>query len=244
MVANALGPSEWDPRVAPLVAFVEEARGYTFAHPVYVEFLTAEQYRAYATDDGPVSDDERQYYRTSARFFRALGLIGGEVDLAAEQDEISDSGTLAQYSPTDRTVYVRGVEVTPSLRITLVHELTHALQDQVFNLDLSRTQSDGEAFALRALAEGDAIRIENEYYDTLSEDEQQQVADQSEADRSSSKALNSSTPILLALFGAPYDLGVPFVRTVGLDRGRARSCLSFAADVGGECLRPRVIPQR
>ena len=209
---EALGPSEWDPRVASLAAFVEEERGYTFAHPVYVKFLTAEEYRAYATD-GPLSEDDREYYRTSARFFRALGLIGGDVDLAAEQDEISDSGTLAQYSPSDRTVYVRGIEVTPSLRVTLVHELTHALQDQIFNLNLSRTDSDGEAFALRALAEGDAIRIENEYYATLSEDEQRQVDEQSDADQSSSKALNSDrAPILLALFGAPYDLGVPFVR--------------------------------
>ena len=148
---EALGPSEWDPRVAPLAAFVEDARGYTFAHPVYVKFLTPEQYRAYATHDGAMSADDREYYRTSARFFRALGLIGGDVDLAAEQDEISDSGTLAQYSPADRTVYVRGVEVTASLRVTLVHELTHAWQDQIFNLNLSRTGSDGEAFALRAL---------------------------------------------------------------------------------------------
>src|SRR5688572_2941340 len=43
-----LGPSEWDQRVAPLVAFVEDARGYEFAHPIYVEFLTPEQYRAEA----------------------------------------------------------------------------------------------------------------------------------------------------------------------------------------------------
>src|SRR5688572_13338187 len=217
---EALGPSEWDPRVAPLAAFVEEARGYTFAHPVYVEFLNAEQYRAIATHDGPLSDDDREYYRTSARFFRALGLIGGDVDLAAEQDEISDSGTLAQYSPADRTVYVRGVDVTPSLRVTLVHELTHALQDQVFDLNLSRTESDGEAFALRALAEGDAMRIENEYYATLPEDEQRQIDEQSEADQSSSKALNSdSAPILLALFGAPYALGAPFVRLLSSING-------------------------
>src|SRR4030095_4110534 len=105
------------------------------------------QYRAYATHDGAMSADDREYYRTSARFFRALGLIGGDVDLAAEQDETSDSDTPAKYSPTDRSVYVRGVDVTPSLRVTLVHELTHALQDQIFNLNLSRTDSDGEALA-------------------------------------------------------------------------------------------------
>ncbi|HUP73723.1 MAG TPA: hypothetical protein VM282_11845 [Acidimicrobiales bacterium] len=215
-----LGPSQWDARVAPLVTFVEEARGHKFAYPVFVEFLTAEEYRAQATGGAPVSAEAREYYAIEARTFRSLGLIGGNVDLAAEQDEIRDSGTLAYYSPSRRTVYVRGVELTPSLRLTLVHELTHALQDQVFNLDLSRTQSDGAAFALRALAEGDAIRIENEYYDTLSEDEQAQVDNQAQIDRESSKALNSeSAPVLLALFGAPYDLGIPFVRLLASIEG-------------------------
>ena len=117
-------------------------------------------------------------------------------------------------------MYVRGVDLTPSLRLTLVHELTHALQDQVFNLDFSRTDSDGQAFALRALAEGDAIRVENAYYDSLSEDEQSAIDDQSAADVGSSKALNSdSATILLALFGAPYDLGVPFVRLLATING-------------------------
>ncbi|MEO5839725.1 MAG: hypothetical protein ABIQ73_30995 [Acidimicrobiales bacterium] len=208
-----LGPSEWDARVVPLVSFVEEARGHPFAHPVYVKFLTAEEYRAESTDGAPASVDEREYFDVQARTFRSLGLIGGEVDLAAEQDEIRDSGTLAYYSPDDRTVYVRGVEVTPSLRVTLVHELTHALQHQMFNFDLSHAQSAGEAFGMRALAEGDAIRIEDEYYDTLSADEQRQIVDQSEIDVNSSKALNSdAAPVLLALFRAPYALGVPFVR--------------------------------
>jgi hypothetical protein len=41
-----LGPSEWDARIVPLVSFVEEERGHPFAHPVYVKFLTAEQYRS------------------------------------------------------------------------------------------------------------------------------------------------------------------------------------------------------
>lgn len=210
---NPLGPKEWDPRVLPLVEFVEEERGYSFDHPVFVEFLTPEEYRAESTQGDSLTDEDREYYDVQARFFRSLGLVGGDVDLAAEQDEISDSGTLALYSPYERTVYVRGVELTPSLRVTLVHELTHALQDQVFNLDFGRTDTDGEAFALRALAEGDAIRVENAYYDSLSDAEQSQVDEQNATDVDSSKALNSSSaPILLSLFGAPYDLGVPFVR--------------------------------
>jgi hypothetical protein len=165
---EALAPSEWDARVLPLVEFVEEARGYEFVHPVYVEFLTPEEYRARATE----GSSDKQYYDTMLRVLRSLGLVGGDVDLAAELDEISDSGTVAYYSPETRRIYARGTEMSASLRVTLVHELTHALQDQIFDLDFSRTNSDGEAFALRALAEGDAIRIHGEYHDALSDAEQ------------------------------------------------------------------------
>ena len=206
---EALGPSEWDPRVAPLVAFVEKTRGHAFVHPVYVEFLTPEQYRAHATD-GP---SDAEYDETLLRAVRALGLIGGDVDLSAELDEISDSGTLASYSPATRRIYVRGTELSPSLELTLVHELTHALQDQTFDLGFSRAQTDGEAFAMRALAEGDAIRVEDEYFDSLSETEQKQITDQAQIDFDSSAALNrDSATVMLSLFSAPYDLGVPFVR--------------------------------
>jgi hypothetical protein len=219
-----LGPSEWDPRVVPLVEFVEETRGHEFAHPVYVEFLTPEQYRAHATE-GPADD---AYLDTMLRVLRSMGLVGGDIDLSAEVDEINDSGTLASYSPQTRRIYVRGTEMTPSLGLTLVHELTHALQDQTFDLGFSRAQSDGEAFALRALAEGDAIRIEQEFYDTLTDAEQAQVDEQSEVDVGSSKALNSNdASILLSLFGAPYDLGVPFVRLLAAIEGELDEAFRF-----------------
>jgi hypothetical protein len=214
---EALGPREWDPRVAPLVDFVEEARGHDFVHPVHVEFLTPEEYRAHATEDS----SDGPYIDTMLRVLRSLGLVGGDVDLSAEIDEINDSGTVAYYSPNTRRIYVRGTEMSASLRVTLVHELTHALQDQTFDLDFSRTTSDGEAFALRALAEGDAIRIHSEYYASLSESERAAVDRQSDEEVDSSKALNSDrAPIMLSFFGAPYDLGVPFV--------------SLLADIDGE----------
>ena len=48
---------------------------------------------------------------------------------------VSDGGTLAFYDPTDERVRVRGTEMTVGLEVTLVHELTHALQDQHFDLE-------------------------------------------------------------------------------------------------------------
>ena len=70
---------------------------------------------------------------------------------------------------------MRGTDLTDvDVRITLVHELTHALQDQRF--DLTRLddaiETSGEDFALTALVEGDATSIEDDYLYSLPQAEQ------------------------------------------------------------------------
>src|SRR5687768_1265701 len=44
-------PDEWDPRVADIAAFVEDERGLDFDHPVFVDFLSAEEYTEASTSD-------------------------------------------------------------------------------------------------------------------------------------------------------------------------------------------------
>ena len=66
---------------------------------------------------------------------------------------------------------VLGTELDVAHRVTLVHELTHAWQDQQGYLDELDDLDDGQAYTLQALAEGDATRIENAYVDSLSNSE-------------------------------------------------------------------------
>ena len=131
-------PDEWDPRVADLAAFVEDERGLDFDHPVYVDFLTAGASTRRQTTD----DDGRRRGRRAGRAttdyagqLRALGVASGELDLYEAFNSVVDSGTLAFYDPTDERIRVRGTEMTVGLEVTLVHELTHALQDQHFDLE-------------------------------------------------------------------------------------------------------------
>jgi hypothetical protein len=52
--------TEWDPRVADLAAFVEEARGLEFVHPIPVEFLSPEEFSAEVRSDlAPTEADRR-----------------------------------------------------------------------------------------------------------------------------------------------------------------------------------------
>ena len=146
-------PKQWDSRVTDIVAFDEKERGLTYKHPVEIEFLSEEDFKADVTSSADeLSAEDRQKIDDETAAFRALGLIDGGVDLFEEQNDLSGGGTLAYYSSETKKVRVRGTEMTPALRVTLAHELTHALQDQYFDLDASekKLETDGEKTAFRA----------------------------------------------------------------------------------------------
>jgi len=207
-------PSEWDARVAPIAAWVEKARKLGYDHPVEVEFLTPAQYKAVSTggDDSSgssASDDADQLAQ-----LRALGLVEGDVDLGKAGDTLSDSGTLAFYDPGTKKVYVRGTDMTPALRVTLAHELTHVLQDQHFDLNRIGDLPEDQAPVLRALAEGDATRIEDQYVaKVLTADERKTYEQTStdEGDKAQTAIDKDVPPILTALFAAPYIFGPELV---------------------------------
>ena len=58
---------------------------------------------------------------------RAVGLLSGDVDLVEAVGTLQDEGSLAFYDPESERITVRGSDLTPRLRVTLVHELTHAV---------------------------------------------------------------------------------------------------------------------
>ncbi len=221
-------PSEWDPRVAPIADWVAQERQLEFEHPVDVNFLSEEEYRDVITggssveaEDGEDADQEAQDLLAQ---FRALGFVSGEVDLEAADDTLSDSGTLAFYSPEAEQVFVRGTELTPGLRVTLAHELVHVLQDQHFDLERLGELSESKAPVLRALGEGDAERIEQAYVaDILTDDERATYVEESTAEgEAAAEAIDDGVPpILTAFFASPYYFGPELIahleRTGGVE---------------------------
>ena len=215
-------PARWDPRVADVVNYVAGARGLTFEHPVPVDFLSVPAYRKIASTSAQgLSPKERQQLQHAVETLRALGLVSGKVDLLKQLNTLTGEGTLAFYDDTHKRVRVRGTAVTPALRVTLAHELTHVLQDQHFGLSKIRGgDNSGRADAYRALAEGDADRIEQKYIDTLS------AADKASYDASHATDVNQATskeasvpPALVSFFAAPYALGDQFVDSIDQARG-------------------------
>jgi hypothetical protein len=205
-------PEAWDPRVAPVAEWVAAERGLDFDHPVRVNFLPEAEYAERATEGGgdPAEPDTAQLYADQEAQLRALGFLSGEVDLQAASDTLSDSGTLAFYSPSLEQVFVKGTELTPAIRVTLAHELVHVLQDQAFDLERLQEFDDGRGAVLRSLAEGDAAKVEEAYVaEVLTEEERAAYEEESVAAGASARdEIDASVPpILTTVFAAPYVLG-------------------------------------
>ena len=233
-VADPFGtdyPSEWDPRAAGFTAFVEQAAGHDYDHPVEVRFLAEEDFvELVAADPDELSDDDRAAYADSEAQGRALGLFSGSTDVFAEQDTLSTEGILAYYSPDDHEVVVRlpegvqpddvtsGDDLPVDVQVTLVHELTHVLQDQVY--DLAGIQDDAETpeaySAALGLVEGHAEWVAQRFVrDELTPEQQDEYyGDQDNQTGDYEEATSDVTPVLSAAQSAPYALGPAFVGAV------------------------------
>jgi hypothetical protein len=198
----------WDPRVASIASFVEHSRGLTFRHPVAVEFLPQDVFVAWVTAERGEAGS------TSG----ALGVDSAPAPPAPP--DLTTSLVVGAYLPADRTVRIRGLELTPDVRVTLAHELTHALQDQVFDLASSqRTSTDGgRAAGLTAVLEGDAVTVERAYYASLTREEQFAVSS-SETGESALRAQSSDAR--LASVYLPYVFGPQLIATVTAAGGAA-----------------------
>jgi hypothetical protein len=223
-------PATWDPRVQDIVRFVEAERGLTFEHPVPVNFLTPEQFRDELTTEATdITPKDRGELRASEAIMRGLGLLDGHIDLLDEFNTISTEGVAAFYDPARKQVFVPDGPLTPSLRATLAHELTHALQDQHYDLSAMQDDApDDQASAQRALIEGDAQRIQQAYVGSLSDSDMAQYREETKrATAESRQALEGVPPLIRAFFESPYVLGEGLMETLLLDGGPSRINQAF-----------------
>ena len=222
-------PSKWDPKVQEYVDIVESERGLAFEHPVYVDFLSAKEFKKKVTaDDEDLTDEDREEIEQATGLLRAVGLVEGDIDLFNESNKLRGAGIVGYYSYDDERIRVRGTKLTPEVQSTLVHELTHVLQDQHFDLgkrfeDLEKDDDSAASDGFQALVEGDARRIEKEWRDGLPE------AERAALDKSQNKQVKgfdteaAGIPeVLKTLMSAPYELGEA-VLAVAIQQGGKRS---------------------
>lgn len=211
-------PKQWDPRVEKIARFVEKDRRLEFEHPIRVDFLSDEEFRRKVrTDEDDITDEDRAQADEIAGQMHALGLIGADVDLIGASSDLDEVSIVGYYDTEREVMVIRGEDLTDvEVRVTIAHELVHALQDQHYNLDklYNQTRTSGETFALDALIEGDASLVELDYVSTLSDKQRNEYfgVDASGEDLAVDQTLPEGVPAALDLYSSiPYVLGPSFV---------------------------------
>jgi hypothetical protein len=225
---DAKYPDEWDARVLPLAEFVQRERGLLFDHPVYVDFLDEAAWKEEAGIDADLTDEERQQLEHGEGMFRAFGLAEGDLDLLSDVDTLGTSGTVGQYRFEDERISVRGDALTANVKSTLVHELTHVLQDQHFDIgdrmkklskDSDYTETSEES-VLDAIVEGDASRVETRYRSSLTPKQRRTLDVASKDESAEAMARIKKVPkVVISMVTSPYTLGEGLVTTVAEEGG-------------------------
>jgi len=153
------------------MARVEYLRGESFTESVPIRVVDSETFgREELTPNG----SDPRYTRWNDQVWKALFIVG---DNTSTQTAITDTLTGSVnglYSPTrDEIVIVTDDPAAPRIsEATLIHELTHALQDQRHNLTSPRFQGTTQDadLAVTGLYEGEAGYIEALYTDRCETD--------------------------------------------------------------------------
>jgi hypothetical protein len=219
--------AELDAAVADISAFVEDVRGLTFEQPVDVELLGEGDFQDRLLAD---FDEDADELRKDEVLLKGLGLVPPDVDLVDAMRSLLGAGVVGFYDPETAALVVRGTALTPYVRTTIAHELTHALDDQHF--DLSRPAydeaTDEIGFGFGSVVEGDARRVENAYRDSLSRAERADAAAE-EMRLASDYDIGAIPPVLVELIGAPYTYGEEFVDDLVDDGGEDELAGALAA---------------
>jgi hypothetical protein len=161
-------PETGFPDLGPIMDEVARLRGLPFKRPVpaqiqdqagWGEFLSVEIDKAYPPDERDAM----------VRGLVKLGMLSEAIDFGEQLETALLTQAGAYYDPATGHFYYLMVEMPEDqLAVLASHELTHALQDQHFDLDAMMTEvmpaagevrNDDAGLALSALIEGEATYV-------------------------------------------------------------------------------------
>ncbi|HET7010725.1 MAG TPA: hypothetical protein VFI11_08125 [Anaerolineales bacterium] len=193
--------------------------GQTLLTPAELEQQVAEEFLGDYTEEDAIND---------ARVLALFDLAERDLDLTSLYNDLYSEQIAGYYDPKVEEMYiVAGAGWTGVERLTYVHEFTHALQDQVYDLeqglDYSEeacTEANERCLVISALIEGDATLLEEQWLRTYSSE--QDIDDLvAFLDGFDTPAFDASPSFFQKDFLFPYEQGLEFVRAMYLKDGWA-----------------------
>ncbi len=209
---------EMHSELAELMIEAEQVRGIPFIATPSVVILDDTEFRQRVADVVAEELDEEELAVDSA-FLSMLGMLSPGTDLYALLIDLYAEQVAGFYDGDAEEMVVPAAPdgFTPLQRITVLHELVHALTDQHFdfNDDYEVLIDDGtgdDASAFQALIEGDATRSQLVYMEGMSPLDAVQAA--TEALSYDSSVLDSVPAWMQADLMFPYEQGLVFVDAI------------------------------
>jgi len=160
--SDGLSPSEREALVARSMARVEYIRNLEFRENVSVTVRNRSEYQRQRND----SNTSARFDAWNNQVWEAMLVVGENADANEVLDSLYGGSVAGYYAPgTDELVVVSADGELTINGATLVHELTHALQDQYHNLSAPRFSAatqDGD-LAASGIVEGEAGYVEARY---------------------------------------------------------------------------------
>jgi hypothetical protein len=179
------------------------------------------------------SEQSVREFLTSQMLLEVLGAMQRGFDLRELQLRLLSEQTVAVYDFETRSIFLvaeyAGGDLGADARLVVAHELTHALQDQHFNLKRilpADPENSDAATAARALVEGDAMltmRIWGRQF--LRPNEKRALGDEA---TTADPVLDSAPPLVRGEMLFPYDAGWVFAQLLYQDGGYAALDKAFA----------------
>jgi len=213
---------------------VQQMRGLEFKSPVTPRLMTPDKLR-----ERLVQKFEQEWPREKAHSLAltlaALDLLDPKTDLYQLYLDLYTEQISGFYDPETRELYIvsDASRIGVVGRMTLAHELTHALQDQHYDLQklgygkTGSIEHDSEYLAgLQGLVEGDATLLQSQYMQTFSPlDWVRFVWEYSRIDTGK---YNQAPPVISAGLTFPYTYGGAFVKSLYASGGWAAVNAAFS----------------
>ncbi len=209
-------------QVDALLQQAGQITGLSVQHPVKSGIVTKEQIQSYIQQH--LKDDSTsQQMRAQEVALKQFGLLPADFELKAFLVKLLTEQATAYYDHQRKQFYIADWTPLPVLRPAMIHELTHALQDQQVGLE-QFLQQDGlnqdEQMARVAVVEGSGMLAMTEYLLSRRDPEELQAMVAS-LDLKQFAVFQEAPPYLRESLLFPYTAGAQYMRWLVQKKGKA-----------------------
>jgi hypothetical protein len=155
-----LTPAEAEALVREVSAKVEKIRGLKFKTPVSMKIISGAEARAdFASEISTTAVEEARHTQDA---FIQMGLVPPGTDLVRGYLDLAEKDVAGYYESGSRTFFLLDHVSADEAKGVMAHELTHALEDQHYDLRTLKKGAGGNSdhmTAITAVVEGSAMAV-------------------------------------------------------------------------------------